>query len=166
MKLATREASQPLLQLDLAKHQCAGIVVEPTRCLSALCLRIKKRFLKEEEAMTKAKKSGNGGGNHNQNGGGKFRKPSADEKNRRTIDGSAMFYHNNTERWINDRFPLGAIVMQEVATPAPSETPTSMALPPQANTLIKGTQSKTFIKDKIIEMKSNLNMIMASQINE
>jgi hypothetical protein len=43
---------------------------------------------------------------------GKIRKPSADEKNRLTIDGNVMFYHKKKERWIPDRFPLGAKVTQ------------------------------------------------------
>jgi hypothetical protein len=68
-----------------------------------------------QEAMKKAKKNGNGGGhggNHNQNSGGEFGKPSAEENNRRIIDGSAMFYHKKIDSWINYHFPLGAKVTQ------------------------------------------------------
>jgi hypothetical protein len=50
---------------------------------------------KMKEAIKNTRKSGNGGGNRNKNGGGgKFCKPSDEEKNRRTIDESTMFYHN------------------------------------------------------------------------
>jgi hypothetical protein len=59
MELATRETSQPLLQLDMAKHQCDGIVTKPTSCLIALCLRIKKKSegkKKIQEAMKKARR--------------------------------------------------------------------------------------------------------------
>jgi hypothetical protein len=100
---------------------------------------------------------------------GKFKKPSADQKNRRTIDGNVIFYDKKTERWIPDRFPQGAKVTQEVVVvpPAPLATPTIVGVPPaQANTAISDGHSKTFIKDEISEMKSNLNMTMASQINE
>jgi hypothetical protein len=100
---------------------------------------------------------------------GKFRKPSADENNRRTIDGNVMFYHKKTKRWIPDRFPLGTKVTQEevaVAT-VPLATPTQVGAPPvHINTAISDGQFKTFTRDEISEMKSNLNMIMASQINE
>jgi hypothetical protein len=71
---------------------------------------------KMQDAMKKARRNSGGGANNgNCNGAtsGKFRKPSADEKNRRTIDGNVMFYHKKTERWIPDRSPLGAKVTQE-----------------------------------------------------
>jgi hypothetical protein len=82
-----------------------------------------------------------------------------------------MFYHKKTERRIPDRFPLGAKVTQEAVAVAvatvPLATPTQVGVPPvQINTAISDGHSKTFTKDGISEMKSNLNMIMASQINE
>jgi hypothetical protein len=76
-----------------------------------------------------------------------------------------MFYQKKTERWINDKFPLGAKVTHEDISPAPPATPTVVALPPQANTVIDGSQFKTFTEDEITEIKSNLNMIMDSQTN-
>jgi hypothetical protein len=80
-----------------------------------------------------------------------------------------MFYHKKTERWIPNRFPLGAKVTQEavfVAT-APLAPPTIVGAPPvQVNTAISDGHSKTVTKDEISEMKSNLNIIMASHINE
>jgi hypothetical protein len=80
-----------------------------------------------------------------------------------------MFYHKKTERWMPDRFPLGAKVTQEAVAVAtvPLATPTIFGVPPvQINTAISDCHYKTFTKDEIFEMKSNLNMIMASQINE
>jgi hypothetical protein len=80
-----------------------------------------------------------------------------------------MFYHKKTERWITDRFPLGSKVTQEavVIATAPLKTSTIVGVHPfQVNTAISDGHSKTFTKDEISEMKSNLNMIMASQINE
>jgi hypothetical protein len=80
-----------------------------------------------------------------------------------------MFYHKKTGRWIPNCFPLGAKVTQEAVSVAtvPLATPTQVAPPPvQINTTISDGHSKTFTKDQISEMKSNLNMIMASQINE
>jgi hypothetical protein len=127
---------------------------------------------KMHDAMKKTRRNPAGGANNgNRNGTttGKFRKPSADKKNRRTIDGDVMFYHKKTERWIHDRFPLGAKVTQEavfVAT-VPLATPTIFGVPPvQMNTEISDGHSKTFTKDEISKMKSNLNMIIASQIKE
>jgi hypothetical protein len=90
-------------------------------------------------------------------------------KNRHNIDGNVMFYHKKTERWIPDRFPLGAKVTQEalVVSTVPLAMPTIIGVPPvQVNTAISDGHSKTFTKDEISEMKSNLNMIMAIQINE
>jgi hypothetical protein len=58
--------------------------------------------------------------------------------------------------------------MQEavVVATAPLATPTIVGVPPvQVNTAISDGHSKTFTKDEISEMKSNLNMIIASQIN-
>jgi hypothetical protein len=50
---------------------------------------------------------------------------------------------------------------------APLATSTIIGVPlVQVNTAISDGHSKTFTKDDISEMKSNLNMIMASQINE
>jgi hypothetical protein len=49
----------------------------------------------------------------------------------------------------------------------PLATPTQVGVPPvKINTAISDGHSKTFTKVEISEMKSNLNMIMASQINE
>jgi hypothetical protein len=126
---------------------------------------------KMHDPMKKTRKPAGGANNENRSGTttGKFRKPSADEKNRRTIDGNEMFYHKKIERWIPDRFPLGAKVTQEsvaVAT-VPLATLTLVGVPPvQINTAISDGQYKTFTKEEISEMKSNLNMIMASQINK
>jgi hypothetical protein len=69
---------------------------------------------------------------------------------------------------IPDRFPLGAKVTQETVAVAtvPLSTPALVRVPPvQINTAISDGHSKTFTKDEIYQMKSNLNMIMASQIN-
>jgi hypothetical protein len=80
-----------------------------------------------------------------------------------------MFYHKKTELWIPDHFPLGSKVTQEaiVVATVPLATPTVGCVPPaQVNTASSDIHSKTFTKDEISEMKSNLNMIMASQINE
>jgi hypothetical protein len=53
-----------------------------------------------------------------------------------------------------------------VATEPPTP-PTIVGVPPvQVNTAISDGHSKTFTKDEISGIKSNLNMIMASQINE
>jgi hypothetical protein len=115
---------------------------------------------KMQDAMKKARRNTGGGANNgNCNGttSGKFRKPSADKKNRRYIDGNVMFYHNNTERWIPDRFPLGAKMTQEavVVATAPLATPTIAGVPPvQINTAISDGHSKTFTKDENSEMKS------------
>jgi hypothetical protein len=98
-------------------------------------------------------------------GSGRRLTPNDEEKNR-TIDGNVMFYHNKTERWIPDCFPLGAKVTQEavVVTPAPLAAPTIVSFPlAQADTATDGGKSNTFTKDEISEMKSNLNMIMDSQ---
>jgi hypothetical protein len=65
---------------------------------------------KMQEAMKKTRKNGSGNGGNGGNCGQNFRKPSVEEKNCQTIDGSAMFYHKKTERWINDRFPVGVKV--------------------------------------------------------
>jgi hypothetical protein len=127
---------------------------------------------KMHDAMKKTRRNPGGGANNGNCNGtttGKFRKPSADEKNCRTIDGNVMFYHKKTERWIPDSFPLGAKVTQEAVAVAtvPLTTPPIVRVPPvQINTAISDGHSKTFTKDEISEMKSNLNMIMASQINE
>jgi hypothetical protein len=49
----------------------------------------------------------------------------------------------------------------------PLATPTIVGVPPvQVNTAISDGHSKTFTKDEISEIKSNLNMIMDSQIHE
>jgi hypothetical protein len=124
---------------------------------------------KKMHDTTKKTRRNPGGGANNGNRNGttteKFRKPSADEKNRRTIDGNVMFYHKKTEHWIPDRFPLGAKVTQEalVVATVPLTTPTIVGVPPvQINTTISDSHSKTFTKDEISEMKSNLNMVMAS----
>jgi hypothetical protein len=63
---------------------------------------------------------------------GKFRKPSADENNRRTINGNVIFYHKKTERWIPDCFPLESKVTQEAVAVAtvPLTTPTLVGAPP------------------------------------
>jgi hypothetical protein len=116
------------------------------------------------DAMTKTRINPGGGSNNgNRNGTttGKFRRPSADEKNRCAIDGNIMFYHKKTELWIPDRFPLGVKVTQEALAVAmvPLARPT-------INTAISDGHSKTFTKDEISEMKSNLNIIMACQITE
>jgi hypothetical protein len=127
---------------------------------------------KMHDAMKKTRRNPGGAannGNHNGTTTGRFRKTSADKKNRCIIDGNIKFYHKKTERWIPDRFPLGAKVMQEAVTVAtvPLATPTIVGVPlVQINTAISDGHSKTFTKDEIFEMKSNLNMIMASQINE
>jgi hypothetical protein len=127
---------------------------------------------KMHDTMKKTRRNPGGGANNgNRNGTttGKFRKPSADEKNCSTINGNVMFYHKKTERWIPDRFPLGAKVTQEAVAVAtvPLATPTIVGVPPvQINTAISDGHSKIFTKDEISEMKSNLNMIMASQIKE
>jgi hypothetical protein len=63
--------------------------------------------------MKEARRNTGGGannGNRNSKTGGKFRKPSADENNRLYIDGNVLFYHKKTERWIPNRWPLGAKV--------------------------------------------------------
>jgi hypothetical protein len=92
---------------------------------------------KMHDAMKKTRKPGGGANNGNRSGTttGKFRKPSADEKNRRTIDGNVIFYHKKTERWIPDRFPLGAKVAQEAVAVAtvPLATPTQVGAPPRAD---------------------------------
>jgi hypothetical protein len=127
---------------------------------------------KMHDAMNKTRRNPGGGANNgNRNGTitGKFRKPSADEKSRRTIDGNVIFYHKKTERWIPDFFPLGAKVTQEVVAVAtvPLAMPRIVGIPPMhINTAISDGHSKTFTKDEISEMKSNLNMIMAIQINK
>jgi hypothetical protein len=54
---------------------------------------------KMQDAMKKARRNPGGGVNngiHNGATSGKFRNPTADEKNRRTIDGNVMFYHKKT----------------------------------------------------------------------
>jgi hypothetical protein len=88
---------------------------------------------KMHDAMKKTRKPGGGANNRNRSGTatGKFRKTSADENNRRTIDGNVMFYHKKTERWIPDRFPLGAKVTQEAVPVAtvPLATPTLVGAP-------------------------------------
>jgi hypothetical protein len=53
MELVTRAASQFFLQLVLSNPQYAESVVEPTKYLTALFLRIKKRFLKERRRCRK-----------------------------------------------------------------------------------------------------------------
>jgi hypothetical protein len=54
-----------------------------------------------------------------------------------------------------------------VATTVTLATRTNVGVPPvQINTAISDGHSKTFTKYEISKMKSNLNMIMASQINE
>jgi hypothetical protein len=127
---------------------------------------------KKHDAMKKTRRNPGGGAkNGNRNGAtsGKFRKPSADIKNRRTIDGNVMFYQKKTARWIRDRFPLGAKVTQYAVfvVTVPLPTPTIVGVPPvQVNTAVSDGHSKTFTKDEISEMKQNLNMIMAIQINE
>jgi hypothetical protein len=124
---------------------------------------------KMHDAMKETRRNPGGvakNGNRNGTTTGKLRKPSADEKNRRTIDGNIMFYHKKTERWIPDHFPLGAKMMQEAVAVATVPLATPTLVPIQINTAIRDGHSKTFIKDEIYEMKSNLNMIMASQINE
>jgi hypothetical protein len=127
---------------------------------------------KMQDAMKKARRNTGGvtnSGNRNCTTSGKFRKPSADKKNSRNIDGNVIFYHKKTDRWIPDNFLLGVKLTQEaiVVAPAPLATPTIVGVPPvRANTAISDGHSKTFTKDEISEMKSNLNIIMASQINE
>jgi hypothetical protein len=59
--------------------------------------------------------------------------------------------------------------MQEavVIATAPLTTPIIVGVPPvQVSPEISDGHSKTFTKDEISEMKSNLNMIMANQINK
>jgi hypothetical protein len=164
MASATKGARPLLSQLDLAKSQYAGIVEDHTDCLTALYLEIKRIFLKaKRKCMMQCRKpeeilGGGGANNGNRNGTttGKFRKPSAGEKNRRTIDGNVMFYHKKTERRIPDRFPLGSKVTQEAVDVAtvPLATPTIVGVPPvQINTAISDGHSKTFTKDEIYEMK-------------
>jgi hypothetical protein len=125
-----------------------------------------------QDAMNKSRRNPVGGTNNgNRNGAtsGKFRKPSADEHNRRTIDGNVIFYHKKTELWISDSFPLRAKVTQEAIVVATVQlaTFTIVCIPPvQINTAISDGHSKNFTKDEIAEMKSNLNMSMASQINK
>jgi hypothetical protein len=54
-----------------------------------------------------------------------------------------------------------------VVATEPPKPPTIVGVPPiQVNTAISDGHFKTFTKGEISEMKSNLNMIMASQINE
>jgi hypothetical protein len=54
-----------------------------------------------------------------------------------------------------------------VVATAPLATPTIFGVSPvEVNTAISDGYSKTFTKDDISEMKSNLNMIMVSQIIE
>jgi hypothetical protein len=87
---------------------------------------------KMHDAMKKTRKPGGGANNRNRSGAttGKFRKPSADQKNRRTIDGIVMFYDKKTERWIPNRFPLGAKVTQESVSVA-TQRPHKSAPPPR-----------------------------------
>jgi hypothetical protein len=111
MASATKVSSPLLSQLDLAKSQYAGIVEDRIGCPTALYLKIKisERKKKMHDAMKKTRRNPVGGANNgNRNGTTtvKFRKPSADENNRHTIDGNVMFYHKKTERCIPDRFPL------------------------------------------------------------
>jgi hypothetical protein len=120
MALVTNAAGILLSQLDLAKIQYAGIVEEAIDCLIALYLKNQEKFSegkkKMQDAMKKSRRNTGGGaknGNRNGTTSGKFRKPSADKNNCRNIDGSVMFHHKTTERWIPDRFPLGAKVTQE-----------------------------------------------------
>jgi hypothetical protein len=80
-----------------------------------------------------------------------------------------MFYDKKIERWIPDRFSLGAKVTQEavVVPTVPLTTPTIVDVPPvQVNTAISDGHSRTFTKDEISGMKSNLNVIMAIHINK
>jgi hypothetical protein len=108
---------------------------------------------KMHDAMKKTKRNPGGGennGNYNGTTTRKFRKPSSDEKNRRTIDGNVMFYHKKIERWIPYRFPLGAKLTQEaVAVPTvPLATPKIIGVPSvQINTAISDGHSKTCTKD-------------------
>jgi hypothetical protein len=93
---------------------------------------------KMHDAMKKARKPGGGANNGKRSGTttGKFRKPSAAEKNRRTINGNVTFYHKKTERWITDCFPLGGKVTEKVVAVAtvPLATPTLVSVPPCRST--------------------------------
>jgi hypothetical protein len=107
MAIITKVESPLLSQLDLAKSQYAENVEDALDCLIALYLKIKSRFMrtrrrcKTQDAMKKSRRNpgrGANNGNRNSTTSGKFRKPSADEKNRRNSDGNIIFYHKNTER--------------------------------------------------------------------
>jgi hypothetical protein len=65
-----------------------------------------------------------------------------------------MFYHKKTERWIPDRFPLGAKMTQEavVVATAPLATPTVVVAPPaQVNTEIIHGHSNTSPKMRFLK---------------
>ena len=64
----------------------------------------------------------------------KWRPPTPEENNRRTIDGRAMFWSTKTKRWYPDRNSTGTTpsATAAVATPAPPTPPTST---PTANTV-------------------------------
>jgi hypothetical protein len=53
-------------------------------------------------------------------GTNKFAPPTADEKNRRVIDGKAMYWLTKVRRWIEDKNPPGA----QVTGPIPIQPPT------------------------------------------
>ena len=67
----------------------------------------------------------------------KYKPPTADEKNRRIIDGKPMWYQQKQKRWIDDKFPEKA----NVAT-TPAASPTSVTSPAV-------TQETSSVKDQV-----------------
>jgi hypothetical protein len=70
-------------------------------------------------------------------GTNKFAPPTTNEKNRRYIDGKAMYWLNKSRRWVPDKNPPGAQVGQPAPTPTPTPTltgttPAPAPLPPGA----------------------------------
>ena len=94
---------------------------------------------KMKEAYKKTKKAAKGPDKENKgatpsksksSGTSKWRAPTAEENNRRTIDGKAMFWSSKLRRWIPDRGARPSNAAATAATPVPlPPTPATNVLP-------------------------------------
>ena len=68
----------------------------------------------------------------NKSGPDKFKPPTTEEKNRRVIDGKAMWWASRIKKWIPDKGPPGHTSTAAVATPTvetPVPAPSAVAPP-------------------------------------
>jgi hypothetical protein len=82
-----------------------------------------KEIYKKSKKDAKGTETNKDKGAATKTGTSKWRAPTAEEKNRRTIDGKAMFWHTKLRKWIPDRGARPSNAAATAAAPVPSPAP-------------------------------------------